>query len=483
MRSPNPSNCNNVRNVNSSGALNNNNANNTYGAADDCEQREPVDICSKGVLLTHRELLSRHMPKLACLTGSAYKRAGIPISCRIFRNMTDFERATTLSELEKAARQCARGLMYKSSVSGYLLDSLAKNNRLRNELLGGTYKISKYMHFTITEPKRREICATRMRDRVWQKSMCNNGLRDQMLRPLIYDNGACQKNKGVDFAIDRAICFLQRYFREHGNNDGRYDHLDVKGYFPNTPHSQTERVTLQYVRDIRFKEHVIAIIKSFKDPRPPEVIEADPFGERGTALGSEISQLLQLAVPSHIDHAVKEQLRISVYIRFNDDILIISDSKGELEEARKYIIEEYAKIGLQVTIKQKYARISQGINFLKRRIILTDTGKVIVKADPKKFSAERRRLQKMKGKLERGEMTMQKIADHYQSVKAGLARCDEKAKVKALDLFYERLFGTKPPTSKRRKKNAYCKSKSECRKARGKHGRTSVGECKTEGDR
>ena len=36
LRSPNPSNCNNVLNVNASGALNNNNANNTYGELDDC---------------------------------------------------------------------------------------------------------------------------------------------------------------------------------------------------------------------------------------------------------------------------------------------------------------------------------------------------------------------------------------------------------------------------------------------------------------
>ena len=35
LRSPNPSNCNNVRNVNTSGALNNNNANNTNGSVAD----------------------------------------------------------------------------------------------------------------------------------------------------------------------------------------------------------------------------------------------------------------------------------------------------------------------------------------------------------------------------------------------------------------------------------------------------------------
>ena len=37
LRSPNPSNANNVRNVNTDGSLNNNNANNGNGAVADCE--------------------------------------------------------------------------------------------------------------------------------------------------------------------------------------------------------------------------------------------------------------------------------------------------------------------------------------------------------------------------------------------------------------------------------------------------------------
>lgn len=77
--------------------------------------------------------------------------------------------------------------------------------------------------------------------------------------------------------------------------------------------------------------------------RPPEEIAKDEHGERGTALGSEISQLLQLAVPNHIDHAIKEKLRIRYYIRFNDDLLIISDNKDQLKAVRQYIVDEYAK--------------------------------------------------------------------------------------------------------------------------------------------
>ena len=379
--------------------------------------------------------------------------------------MTDFEKALLLSELEKAARQCAKGLTYKGSVSGYLIDSLCKNSRLRGEIITGTYKTSKYLIFWIFEPKKRRICATRFRDRVWQKSMVNNGVRKQLLAPLIYDNGACQENAGVDFAVDRMIMFLQEFYRKHGSNEGYCDHLDVVGFFPNTPHSESKRVVYGYVRDPMFQEEIRKVIDSFEDIRPQEEIQADPFGERGTALGSEISQLLQLAVPTHIDHAIKERFRIRAYIRFNDDMWIVSDDKEELRKVREFIIAEYSKMGLTVKAKQKNTKLRDGIKFLKKRIILTDTGKVVVKADPKKFGKERRVLKKMKEKLDRDEITMDRIREHYQSVKAGLDRCDEKAKVKALDEFYEQIFGQPPPELK--KKNKYSKSKRDCTRKRG----------------
>lgn len=381
--------------------------------------------------------------------------------------MSGYKDAISLSELLKATLQCGKGLSYKASVSGYLIDMVCKNHKLQSELLNDVYSISKYLYFVIKEPKTRLICATRFRDRVWQKSMCNNGVRDNFLNPLIYDNGACQKNKGVDFAIDRLICHLQKYYRKYGTNDGYYDHLDIKGYFPNTPHSVSKHATDKYVKDSKFREQIYKVIDSFVDQRPTEVIANDPFGERGTALGSELSQLIELAIPNHIDHAIKERYKPDTFIRFNDDMIIVSNSKETLSSIRNYIFKEYAKLGLQVTIKQSNEKLSNGVKFLKRRIVLTDTGKVIVKSDPSKFSKERKRLRKLKEKLDEGTIDMESIADHYQSARAGLDRCDEKVKVRNLDLYYSHLFNCAPPPHSRRKKNAYCKSKAANRAARG----------------
>lgn len=43
LRGSNPSNCNNVRNVNTDGSLNNNNANNAYGLVADCIRTASIE--------------------------------------------------------------------------------------------------------------------------------------------------------------------------------------------------------------------------------------------------------------------------------------------------------------------------------------------------------------------------------------------------------------------------------------------------------
>lgn len=55
LRSPNPSNANNVRNVNTDGSLSNNNANNSNGVAVDCEKSPFKVDFSRNLCNSHKE--------------------------------------------------------------------------------------------------------------------------------------------------------------------------------------------------------------------------------------------------------------------------------------------------------------------------------------------------------------------------------------------------------------------------------------------
>ena len=58
----------------------------------------------------------------------------------------------------------------------------------------------------------REIVSTRIKDRVFQRSLCDNYLYEAMTRTFVYDNCACQIDKGTDFAMNRLNCHMQRYY-------------------------------------------------------------------------------------------------------------------------------------------------------------------------------------------------------------------------------------------------------------------------------
>lgn len=79
------------------------------------------------------------------------------------------------------------------------------------------------------------------RDRVYQRSLNDVGIYPAMTKGFIYDNAACQKGKGADFARNRFKCHLQRYYRKHGC-DGYILKMDVRGYYPNMRHDVAKAV-------------------------------------------------------------------------------------------------------------------------------------------------------------------------------------------------------------------------------------------------
>ena len=120
--------------------------------------------------------------------------------------------------LYKAMTKCRRGVMWKDSVARYSNNGLASVLRLKDSLNNGSYKISDYYEFVIHEPKRRDIVSTRFKDRIFQRSLCDNYLYDTITKSFIYDNGACLVGKGTDFARNRFKTHLIKYVREYGPN-------------------------------------------------------------------------------------------------------------------------------------------------------------------------------------------------------------------------------------------------------------------------
>jgi hypothetical protein len=97
----------------------------------------------------------------------------------------------SFNNLYAAMLKCKKGIMWKDSAAGFVKNGLVNCFILKDELLSGKYSIGKYTVFTITEPKKRVIVSTRIKDRVFQRSLCDNYLTKQVSKSFIYDNAAC----------------------------------------------------------------------------------------------------------------------------------------------------------------------------------------------------------------------------------------------------------------------------------------------------
>ena len=361
-------------------------------------------------------------------------RDGLPISPVPF--MTDFEEAISFKELYKGLQKAKRNVLWKNSVSGYDLNALEKTWELRQSFLNGTYRISEYQHFTIHEPKEREIVATRLKDRQFQRSLCDNILYPQITKGFIHDNCACLKGKGVSFALDRMKVHLQRYYRKHGA-DGWVLKCDIQHYFPETPHETAKEALRKRVKDHEALKHAEDIIDSFG-------------GEKGIGLGSQVSQLVELAVLDDLDHYIKERLKIRHYIRYMDDFILIHQDREVLENALREIRGKVETIGLILNRKTQIMPLKHGIRFLKWRHILTDSGKVILRIHRGSIKRESKRLKELAKAVKEGKIGTDRMDASFQSWKAHAMRGNTRYVIKKMERLYETLKGEI--------ENGYCNS-------------------------
>ena len=322
--------------------------------------------------------------------------------------------------------KCKRGVIWKDSVAGFCLDAIRQVSRLYDELADGIYKERPHKYFTIRYPKERAIMSISFRDRVYQRSLNDVGIYPAMSKSFIYDNAACQKGKGADFARNRFKCHLQRYYRKHGA-DGYVLKMDVRGYYPNMRHDVAKEM---------FKRRLAPEVYQ----RAEAILDSFP-GEVGFNPGSQIIQIAGISVLDGIDHYIKERLRIRHYLRYMDDMLIVGNNRTELEQIWKDVDKRLQEIGFELhPTKTRIIPIRDGIMFLGFEYRLTETGKVIMSIDPTRVKAIRRKLYRMVKKAKAGLLTRAKVDESYQSWRSHAAKGNSWKLLKRMDTYYNSLW-------------------------------------------
>ena len=342
--------------------------------------------------------------------------------------MEYFDTAIEFGNLYKALKQCCRNVRWKDSVIGYEANELRNTYQLRQDLLKGKYKISPYQHFKVYEPKERDIVATRIRDRQFQKALCNGGLYEDFTEHLIHDNGACQISKGTDFTLDRMTAHLRRFYNKYGT-EGWVLKCDIKKFFPSTPHEVAIRAVEKRISDPQAAKAVIDVIQS--------------FGENGIGigLGSQISQLVELSVLDDLDHFVKERLHIKHYLRYMDDFILIHPDKMYLQHCLMEIRSFVEMYGLTLNAKTTLYPLRQGVRMLNWRFVVTDTGRILKYMNSKKLGQQRRKMRKLIAKEAVGEVAPGTTKNSLEAWKANAKRGDTFYQRQRMTHYYYELKG------------------------------------------
>ncbi len=371
--------------------------------------------------------------------GDAFTlRGGNAVHAVLFGESMGYADSIEFGNLYRAMRKCRNGVAWKDNVARYTADGLKETYRLRQELLTGSYRIRPYHEFVVTDPKRREVMATQIRDRQFQRALCDSYLYEQITKGFIRDNYACQRGRGLDDALNRMDAHLHRFYRKHGSNDGWVLKCDIHHYFAETLHSVAKAAVRKRVPDDGVYNAVAQIIDSFG-------------GDKGIGLGSQVSQLIQLAVLDDMDHFIKERLHIKHYLRYMDDFILIHEDKDYLQYCLAEINKHLDALGLTLNGKTGFFPLKQGVMWLKWRFILTDTGKVIRKMNRKNYYREQRKLRRMKGLIDAGKLPLSTAQDSLASWIGNAKRGNMNNEIRRMILYFETLFGVKYQPSEHNK--------------------------------
>ena len=342
---------------------------------------------------------------------------------------TPSEYALSPEGLYESARECFKGTDWKRSVAAFELNALERCIRLSEELNAGTYKARPPKHFEITRPKRRPCLSVGIRDRVYQRSLCDNVVYPEMVKSLIPANCACQKGKGTDYAIKRLKRMLRRHWHHHGS-DGYILQMDIAGYYPNMRHDVVFSV---------FEKKLDA--KNYS--RVKEILSRQYAGDVGFDPGSQLVQIAGISALDGLDHYIKERLHVKGYIRYMDDMLCIGETREELKHTRDAISAYLIKLGWSLhPSKTRIQRINKRIPWLGFTFELKLSGYIVVRCRPEKIRDNRRRFRRMVQFVSRGGMNIDKADEIvYTEIRRLRKYCSNKADPEKLEAYWNQLKG------------------------------------------
>lgn len=328
-------------------------------------------------------------------------------------------------------RKCCNNVRWKQSVQNFELHLFSGTAKRRREVLDGTWKPQRCIHFTLRERgKVRPIDAPHITDRQIHKTECNEVLLPLYGPSMIEDNGASQKDKGLHWHFQRIKEQLHWHFRRFGR-EGAAGIVDLKGFFPNAPHAAIYQRHNRYITRADLRQIPDTVICTSPCPVPGV----------GMPLGVEPSQQEMVALPSAVDNWVKCQKGVHCAGHYMDDYYIIMPDIEALKALIREMVKRFEAMGIRVNKRKcKVIPLTKPFRFCKAKFTLTETGAVKINACRDGMKRARRKLKMFHREFLEGKRQLSEIEQYMECQSAYYRKYNDHGRLLRLRRLYHAIF-------------------------------------------
>lgn len=244
-----------------------------------------------------------------------------------------YENLVSKENIWRAWKNFVTGKWRQAAVRTFWLNLEKELALLYHDLSSESYVHGPYHHFVVSDTKRRDVYVATVRDKVVHQIVAE--YLEKKYRAHFYRHSyAAQRNKGITAARAYAGTTINRLY---GHSQVWISKLDVQKYFSNINHEILLKLLSRRITDLKILDLCREIIESFGT------------NGRGLPLGNLTSQWFANIYLHELDWHAKHVLQIPYYLRYNDDMIIISADRQKVMHWSK-TLQQFAEDSLRLTI-------------------------------------------------------------------------------------------------------------------------------------
>lgn len=262
----------------------------------------------------------------------------------------------TFEELYNSYGLCIKNKKRKYGTYNFTNEELCQNLiKLLDRLNNRNYVPEASNCYVITEPALREIYAAQFCDRIVQHFYMSE-IENILENELVDGCCSCRKSKGTDYALKLLKKNLVK-ISKNGKNDVFFLKIDLSGYFMSIDRKNVSNKFLSLIKNKYIGKHkdiLMYLTPIIFENNPslncnykcnenmrrkvPNRRKMDPESDYGMAIGNLTAQAASNLNLGEFDSYVVNELKLTNYVRYVDDIVVLSDKKYKLFDALPLMI-------------------------------------------------------------------------------------------------------------------------------------------------